>query len=305
MKSVSYLTSFFSLLILIALGLPAAAELADGSDVPRVPSKPDERRMWTVSGVERYHLPVLTEGVGKGYHAYYHSRGKYRAYITEDGALEIEMLDRDDKVVGERFDLGGALAGAYTITNEHGRPESVPRYMIRTKSEYKPQDNPRNKLILEAILEDEAELKRTYEFTRDMITVVTGLKCSNVKKSRASMGASFRRLATFPPHVKQSEREAQFKGYEVEIRHVQGRKKETVTYEYAKSAKLAGKGLADEAKVTGPWGEGRSLELKTKEPVMRPYIYSGACPYEGYSFSIHVPEGTYSSFDYKLQIKIN
>jgi len=55
--------------------------------------------------------------------------------------------------------------------------------------------------------------------------------------------------------------------------------------------------------VLGPWGRGRELTMRTKTPILRPYIYPGNCPYQGYHVYTHVPSGSLNKFDYKFTVE--
>ncbi len=286
----------------VAMVLPfwLHAELKDGDTVPRAPAKKEEARTWTVSGAERYYLPTLTKGDGKGYFAYYEGR-LYRAGVTEDGGLEIQMLDRKGNPVSKVISVGGNISGYYGIKNAQGHGQHVPRYMVKPKEDdLKPVDQPRKKLVIEVFLEEGVEFKRTYEFERDENIVVTGLDCPNTRKTAATMGVWFPPVMTFQPSVEQPEREKALKGFEVRVRTYEGRRKKMVTFPYAKSGFY--RGLTDVVEVTGPWEE-RTMRMKTRNNVMRPYIYTGYCPYQGYAIHITVPQGTLTSYDYKFNVE--
>lgn len=296
-------TLIFSLTFLITATC-SLAELKDGEAVPDRPKDDEKARYWTITGEKRYYLPTLKEGPGKGYFAYYESR-YYRAGITEDGGLEIQMVDRDGKELSEKFQLGGSISGRYDHRNENRRHYHVPRYMVGVENadELEPEEQPRDKITIDALLEEGVEFRRTYEFDREEITIVTGLDCSddNKKKTEAVMGAWFPALARFEPSVPQKEREKAFEDHYIEMRTYRDDRRKTETFHYAKSDFYRGK--TDEIEVWGPWGDDRPLIFKTKDEIMRPWLYSGNCPYQGFQIRIYVPHDTLNSYDYKLEIQ--
>ena len=204
---------------LLLLGLAfissfARAELQDGDDYPAYPSDPVARRKYTITGVDRAYLPTLRDGPGKGYFTYYKSRS-YQAFVDENGTLLVQFLDSKGQEIGDAFQVGGSMAGHYGYSDSNRQGRSVVRYMVKTKEEYEPVKQPREKLILEAFLEEGVEFKRTYEFKANQIVVVTGLECPNSRKTVATMGIWFPAIMTFKPDIEQPEREAKLKGYTV------------------------------------------------------------------------------------------
>lgn len=293
---------FFLLLAALVFSTSfARAELKDGDDYPAYPTDPVERRKYTITGVERAYLPTLKDGPGKGYFTYYKSR-LYQAFVDENGTLSVQFLDAKGEEIGKAFQVGGSIAGHYGYTDSNRQGRSVPRVMVKTKEEYEPVKQPREKLVLEAFLEEGVEFKRTYEFKANSIVVVTGLDCPNSRKTVATMGVWFPAIMSFKPDVEQPEREAALKGYSVSFKTIndKGRKK-SETFEYAQSKFYTG--ATDEVEVVGPWGKGRELSMKTKGPILRPYIYTGNCPYQGYHVYTHVPAGTLNKYDYKFTVE--
>jgi hypothetical protein len=288
-----------ALVAMMTLGL-AWGEMVDGEPLPTPPADKAARRLWTITGVERGHLPVLKDGPGKGYFAYFKSR-LYQAFVDEDGALQVQLLDRNGKEISEVVEVGGPLAGYYTYQDPRNVGRHVPRVMVKTKVDYKPEAQPRDKLILDVILEENVELRRTYEFKADRVIVQTGLNCPNKKKTVARIGVTFPTLMKFKPDVEQEERAKALTGYYLKAKVYTDKRSKLTTFAYAESK--FPEGLTDFVEVGGMWGRDRVLQIKSKERVLRPWIYTGYCPYQGYWVYMTVPSDTLKSTDYKFNVE--
>ena len=166
---------------------PASLAIAP-EDVPTPPTTTVERRTWTPSGVERFYLPVLEEGGGKGFNCFYQAP-KFVARVDENGALQVQLLYNGAKV-GQPMVMGGAIGGSYHQPLTTGKVAGVPRYMVSLRSALKPSEQPRSKVIIEGELEEDVRFKRTYTFQPGKIIITTGFTCRNVLPTHMGLSVS-------------------------------------------------------------------------------------------------------------------
>jgi len=228
------------------------------------------------------HKTLPTFDKGKWINCYIaYSHANFDATIDSKGVLMIKPKDRG-KYVGKPFTCY-QLSCYYVPPREHhkGRPP------VEFHNPGKPRDltTDRDKTVtIKGLLKDGVPFELFYEFRNNEITAAGG--CADPKglsfPTVFRISSYMRPSHSIPPSMEQEDREKLLKTCIVKTRErVAGRKK---TYKYPYYDIMKPHGSLEFVEVKGPYGP-RVIQMKPihQEGILRCYIYSNYCPWQGYS----------------------
>ena len=209
-----------------------------------------------------------------------YSHEKFDAIVDENAVLWIFPKD-EGKHVGEPFTCF-QLSCYYYIP---GDPHHKGRPVIKFEDPPEPSPEPK-KLTYRGLLKDNVPFVVQYEFDGNEITACGG--CEDPEDieypTNFRILSSIRRSHNIPGHMELDEREKLLKGCTLITRELVGENQRKKKFDYEYSEQLKFHGPLEYVEVRGPYGQ-RKIIMKMRNPegMLRGYVYSGYCPWQGFS----------------------
>lgn len=244
------------------------------------------------------HLPVFADGKWKGQHAVYTSRN-FDALMNAAGVIRVFPKEQDERV-GKPMTF--SLRCWYRSTKT-----KPPTFTARKVSRYTQTADPRvqpDRITLIGELEDEVPFTVTYEFSEKGITSWGHCKDpGGIDTTQFRVGVNVLASHRFDDETPLDERARILKGWQLVVDPVEGK---TVKYAYADSIprmNLACKSARIDAPLYGKREVRFSVGDEDQAP-LKPYIYSGYCPWQGYFIGMYKNEQNDRSRKLKFTMEI-
>jgi len=236
---------------------------AEGTGTIMTPQKPN-------------HLPVFADGKWKGQHAVYTARN-FDALMDANGVIKVYPKEQNERV-GKPILYHLRCWYRNTKTKP---PTHTARRVARFTQTADPRLQP-DSITLMGQLEDDVPFTVTYEFSEKGIVAWGHCKDpAGIDTTQFRAGANVPASHKFDDETPLDERARILKGWQLVVNPVEGK---TIKYPYADSIPRMSV-ISKSAQIDAPVYGRRKIRFMAgddEEAPIRPYIYSGYSPWQGY-----------------------
>lgn len=244
------------------------------------------------------HLPVFADGEWRMQHAVY-TAPNFDALMDRTGTIKVYP-----KVNGER--VGKPMR--YQLTCWYMSTKSKPpTHMRREVERYTQAPKPRmqpDSITLMGELTNEVPFTVTFEFSKKGITAWGYCKDpAGIDETRYRVGAWMPKSHNFDDETPLDERARILKDWKLIIEPIEGK---TIRYDYAESIPRMNV-FSERVRIEAPLYGKRKVSFRAgdaDEGPLRPYIYSGRCPWQGYFVGMYKEEQSDRSKKLKFVMEI-
>jgi len=230
------------------------------------------------------HLPVFADGTRKGQHAVYTARN-FDALMDATGVIKVYPKEKGERVGKPmRYHLRCWYRSSKT---------KPPTFTHRRVASYTQTADPRiqpDSITLMGTLEDDVPFTVNYEFSEKGITAWGHCKDpAGIDTTQYRVGVNVPASHRFEDDTPLDERARILKGWQLVVDPIEGK---TIKYAYADSIPRMNV-MCKSAHIDAPLYGRRQIRFSVgdeEEAPLRPYIYSGYSPWQGYFIGMYKDE---------------